>query len=212
MSYKAILFDMDGVIVSTEPVHLAAFQATLGRMGHDLTEQDYLQHFAGRTDEDGFKQYFAFMNEEVDIPVVMDEKAKEYMRLATDQLVPYPGIIDFIREVSQRVPIALVTGSLRDEAETVLDELKIADCFTTVITANEVEHGKPNPEGYLKAAKTLGVEPADCVIIEDSPSGVKAANAAGIRSLAVLNTHSAEDLAHATAQTEQLSLVELDSI
>jgi HAD superfamily hydrolase (TIGR01509 family) len=210
MSYKAILFDMDGVIVNTEPVHLAAFQATLNRMGHNLSEEGYVQHFAGRTDEDGFRQYFAFMNEEVDLPVVMSEKAETYLKLAADQLVAYPGIVGFIREVSQLVPLALVTGSLRIEAEIVLKEFQIADCFTTIVAAGDVEHGKPDPEGYLKAAKALGVEPANCIIIEDSPSGVKAANMAGIRSLAVLNTHSPEALAEATARTERLTLSELE--
>ena len=212
MTYKAILFDMDGVIVDTEPLHVAAFQASLKHYGHDLSEKDYKQHFAGKTDEDGFKQYFAFINEEIDLLVIMDEKAKAYLKLAADQLVPYPGIIELIRTVSQHVPIALVTGSLRIEAEAVLNEFGITNCFTAVISANDVQHGKPDPEGYLKGAQAVGVDPADCIVIEDSPSGIEAARAAGIRCVAVTTTHAPDELGKATHVVEQLRVEGLDSL
>lgn len=212
MTYKAILFDMDGVIVDTEPLHVAAFQASLKRYGHDLSGDEYKEHFAGKTDEDGFKQYFAFINEEVDLPVIMDEKAKAYLELAADQLTPYPGVIELIRALSPLVPLALVTGSLRVEAEAVLNEFGIADCFTATITANDITHGKPDPEGYLKGAKAVGIDPADCAVIEDAPSGIKAARAAGIRCVAVTTTHSRDELQDATHIVDQLRIEDLDSL
>jgi HAD superfamily hydrolase (TIGR01509 family) len=213
MSYKAILFDMDGVIVDSEPLHVAAFQATLKRYGHDLNEDQYKQHFAGKTDEAGFKQYFDFINETVHLPVIMDEKAKAYLELAADQLVPYPGVIELIHELAARkVPLVLVTGSLRAEAEITLKTFKVAECFTAVVAAEDISQSKPNPEGYLKGAKALNVDPADCVVIEDAPSGVKAAKAAGMRCLAVTSTHSAEELQEATEIIIQLRPGCLDSL
>ncbi len=205
MSYKAVLFDMDGVIVNSEPLHVAAFQAVLKRYGHDLSDDQYKHHFAGKTDEAGFRQYFDFINEMVELPVIMDEKAKAYLELAADQLVPYPGVVELIsRLASQKVPLALVTGSLRTEAEITLQTFKIAEFFTAVVAAEDITQSKPSPEGYLKGAAALEVDPADCIVIEDAPSGVKAARAAGMRCLAVTTTHSREDLEAATVIVEQL--------
>jgi HAD superfamily hydrolase (TIGR01509 family) len=205
MSYRAVLFDMDGVIVDSEPLHVATFQAVLKRYGHDLTDDHYKQHFAGKTDEAGFKQYFDFIGETVNLPVIMDEKARAYLELAADQLLPYPGVIELIQDLAARdIPMALVTGSLRAEAEVTLRAFDITDLFSVVIAAEDITESKPNPEGYLKSAKALGVEPADCIIVEDAPSGVKAARAAGIRCIAVTNTHTPEELEGATVMVDQL--------
>lgn len=205
MNYKAVLFDMDGVIVDSEPLHVAAFQATLKRYGHDLTDGQYKQHFADKTDEAGFAHYFEFINETVHMPTIMDEKAKAYLELAADQLVPYPGVIELIQEQAERnMPLALVTGSLRAEAEATLTAFNIAALFSVIVAAEDIAHSKPSPEGYVKAAKALGVDPADCVVIEDAPSGVKAAKAAGIRCLAVTTTHTKDELREASEVIEQL--------
>jgi beta-phosphoglucomutase len=206
MKYKAVLLDMDGVIVDSEPLHVAAFQATLKNYGHELSEEDYKNHFAGKTDEAGFRQYFQFVNESADINVIMDAKAKKYLELAGDQLVPYPGIVSLIRELATQVPLALVTGSLKAEADVALRTFAIADCFSVLVTAEDIQNSKPNPEGYLKAARLLAVNPNDCVVVEDSPSGVKAAHSAKIDCIAITNTHTADSLELATHVVDHLSL------
>jgi HAD superfamily hydrolase (TIGR01509 family) len=213
MGYKAILFDMDGVIVDSEPLHVAAFQATLQQYGRALSEDQYLQHFAGRTDEAGFQRYFDFIGETVELPVIMDQKAKAYLALAADQLMPYPGVIEVIRKLAeQQTPLALVTGSLRTEAEVTLKTFEITDYFSTIVAAEDTRHGKPNPEGYLKAAETLGIDPVECIVVEDSPSGVAAAKAAGMKCLAITNTHTAEALQEATSIVAQLRSNDLESL
>lgn len=205
MSYKAFLFDMDGVIVDSEPLHVAAFQATLKNYGFTLGSDQYKEHFAGRTDEAGFKHYFDFIGETVDLPVIMDEKARIYLALAADEISPYPGVIEFIHDLAKRnMQLALVTGSLRLEAEITLKAFNLTDYFSAVIAAEDIEHSKPSPEGYLKGVKALGVEPADCIVIEDAPKGVQAAKAAGICCLAVTNTHTKDELADATLIVDQL--------
>jgi beta-phosphoglucomutase len=205
MSYKAILFDMDGIIVDSEPLHVAAFQIVLKDHGYDLSREQYKQHFAGRTDEAGFRHYFNFMGEPIEVPIIMHEKAKTYLALAASQLVPYPDVIEFIQNLAKhKVRLALVTGSLRAEAEVTLKAFNLTGLFSAIIAAEDIDHSKPNPEGYLKGAKALSVEPADCIIIEDAPSGVQAAKAAGIRCVAVTNTHTAEELADATLVIEKL--------
>lgn len=204
---------MDGVIVDSEPLHVVAFQTTLRNYGYDLSHDQYKQHFAGKTDEAGFRQYFDFIGETVALPVVMSEKAKAYLALAADQLVPYPGVVECIREAAERnVRLALVTGSLRAEAEAVLQALDLTDLFSVVIAAEDIKQSKPSPEGYLKSVKALGLEPDDCIIIEDAPSGVEAARAAGIRCMAVTNTHTADELANATCITDQLTVGCIDQL
>jgi HAD superfamily hydrolase (TIGR01509 family) len=213
MNYKAVLFDMDGVIVDSEPLHIAAFQATLKRYGHDLTQEQYKQYFAGKTDEAGFRQYFDFINETVDLSFFLNEKTKAYLALAADQLVPYPGVIDFIYELSTRnVPLALVTGSLRVEAEVTLKTLHMAKVFSVVVAAEDIAQSKPSPEGYLKGTKALNVEPTNCIVIEDAPSGVRAAKAAGMKCLAITNTHSEEELNEADRIVNQLRLDYLELV
>lgn len=206
MKYKAVLFDMDGVILDSEPIHLAAFRATLANKGHILSDEDYKQHFAGKTDEAGFKQYFNFMNEEVDLSFVMNQKAKRFLELAADQLIPYPNIVSLIKELSKHVPLVLVTGSLRVEAEIALNACNVIDCFKGIIAAEDVKHGKPDPEGYLQAVNLLGLKTSDCVVVEDSPSGVKAANNAGIDCIAITNTHTSDELKVATKVVGSLSI------
>jgi len=211
MAYKAVLFDMDGVIVDSEPLHIAAFRTCLKKHGHNVTGGQYKKYFAGRTDEAGFRQYFDFVREAVSLPIVMDEKAKIYSALAADQLVPYVGVVDFIRAlVANKVALGLVTGSLRAEAEVVLKTFELADLFQTIVAAEDITQSKPNPEGYLKGAKALGVDPADCIVIEDAPSGVKAAGAAGMRCLAVTTTHTKEELAGAALITDRLRPESID--
>jgi len=213
MNYKAVLFDMDGVIVDSEPLHVAAFQATLKNYGYSLSDEQYKQHFAGKTDEAGFKQYFDFIGETVDLPVIMDKKATAYLELAADRLVPYPGVIDFIKSLAEQgTPLALVTGSLRAEAEVTLKTFGLTGFFSSIVAAEDISRSKPSPEGYLKGARALRAMPSDCIVIEDAPSGVKAARAAGMRCLAVTTTHTKEELREATAITDQLRPGCIDSL
>src|SRR5687767_517013 len=113
------------------------------------------------------------------------------------QLEPYPGVVEFIKDLATRHPLALVTSSLPSEAKTVLRAFDITGCFQATVTADDITKGKPDPEGYLKGAAALNVDPKDCVVIEDAPSGVRAAKAAGMQCQVVTNTHTKDGLAGA---------------
>lgn len=211
MSFKAVLFDMDGVIVSSEPLHVIAFRNILAQHGFSLSNEDYLDHFAGKTDMAGFISYFGGQDGAPELDTIMGQKAREYAKLAQEELRPYPGVLELIERLAdQGVLMGLVTGSLRSEAELTLTTFGIREHFSCVVSAHDIRFSKPNPEGYLQGADKLGVRPADCVVIEDAPSGVAAAVAAGMRCLGVLTTHSRADLAAATALVPALSATCLD--
>lgn len=203
-AFQAILFDLDGVIVNSEPLHVQVFRLTLREHGHELSDSDYAAHFAGRTDAEGFEQYFRFVQEQPNISLLMNDKAQRYLELAADQLVPYNGVTALIHGLAQKFSLALVTGSLRTEAHIALDACGVLDCFKNIIAAEDVINGKPDPVGYLLAAQKLSIDPQNCLVIEDSPSGIAAANAAGMQSIAVTSTHSADELRNATLIVDQL--------
>ena len=213
MNYKAVLFDMDGVIVASEQLHVAAFQATLKKYGYNLTHEQYKQFFAGRTDEAGFNLYFESIGKTADLALIMDEKAKQYLQLATNKLIPYPNIVEFIDNlIKKKIKLALVTSSLRVEAEITLKTFNLTDSFSVVITAEDIVHSKPNPEGYLKGAKILRIDPGECIVIEDAPKGVQAAKSAGMRVVAVTNTHTKDELKDATIIVDELLPGCIDSL
>lgn len=202
----AVLFDMNGVIVDDEHLHEAAFRRVLEAHGASLSAEGYQAHFMGRTDRDGYLSYFG---DEASLPAPLDEllraKSEAYRSLAADSLQPYPGVLDCIAALGRDgIQLALVTSSLAVEADAVLAAFSIADAFEQRVTAESVTNGKPDPEGYDRALRLLGVEPAAAVVVEDALSGVRAAHRAGIRCLAVTHTHSAEALAEADAVVDHL--------
>lgn len=199
MDYRAVLFDMDGVIVDSEPLHAEVYKQTLRRHGHELTDEQYKMYFFGKTDEAGLRHYFEVMRITDDPSIILAKKAEAYLEFAANKLVPHQEVVELIYDlVERKVALALVTGSVRADAELTLQTLNIKDHFTVVISAEDIANSKPHPEGFLKGAKALGVSPDKCIVIEDAPCGVQAAKAAGMRCIAVTSGHSADELQDAT--------------
>ncbi len=196
---RAVLFDMDGVIVDSEPQHIQAFQKTLASHGHTLDHENYQTYFAGKTDQKGLEDFLQTHTDSTPIEDLLAEKTGHFLDIAENDITPYAGIIDVIQGLRKKgIKLALVTGSVRQEVEVILSALNIRDAFDVIITADDVRTGKPDPEGYTKAVAAIGYDPEQCVIIEDSPSGVNAAVAAGIRCIAITTTHNEHDLSTAT--------------
>ena len=133
--------------------------------------------------------------------------------MAAGHLRPYPGVADLVHQLDSRgTLLALVTSSLKAEAELALVTFGLAHLFRVVVTAEDVANGKPAPDGYLLAARRLNVEPAGCIVIEDSPTGVRAAKAAAMSCVAVTNTHSPQQLHEATLIVTKLEPGCLDAM
>ncbi len=206
---KAVLFDMDGVIVDTMALHSKALDFAFSTSG--LSEKrGLLNNFSGFSTEDSLRLAFPEKPLE-ELGLVSDLKYSKLKDLASD-LAVFPGFFEFFSEVSGKFKTALVSNSRRDFVEHVLAKLPSFVKFDVVVTSSEVSNGKPDPECYLKAASLLGVRPFECVVIEDSLVGIISAKAAGMKVVAVETTHDKIFLHDADLIVKSLEGVSLESL
>jgi HAD superfamily hydrolase (TIGR01509 family) len=180
----AVLWDMDGTLVDTEPYWISAEHAIVEEAG-GVWDDEYAHQLVGND----LLVSAEFIRDHSPVTLTPLEIVDELLARVVAQVrrhVPWrPGAVELLTALGEAgVPNALVTMSWRSLADSVLSALP-ADTFAAVITGDEVEHGKPHPEPYLAAARTLGVRVEHCVAIEDSPTGVRSAVAAGVPTLAV---------------------------
>jgi beta-phosphoglucomutase len=208
-SKKAILWDMDGVITNSSSFHFAAWQETFTRRGARFTEQDFTRLFGTRND---FIIHDVLGEElpEEDIESIAQEKEKCFREKAQGNMKSFPGIIKLLNAIKGgNFKSALASSAPRENIDLATGELNIGECFDCIVSGHEVAESKPSSQIYLLAAEKLAAEPKDCIVIEDSPFGVKAAKAAGMRCLAVANTHPKEELGEADKIVASLAEVDL---
>jgi HAD superfamily hydrolase (TIGR01509 family) len=196
---QAVIFDMNGVIIDDEHIHEHAFAQVLKAHGIELTHQAYLDSCAGRTDKAGFEQVSEHYAISFDIDRALQAKAVAYLTLFPKHKRAYPGVIELINVLHNHYVLALTTSSSKTEADLVLAAFNMKDAFGVVVTADDVSKGKPDPQPYVLTASRLGIDPRDCMVIEDSTSGVRSAKAAGMHCIAITTTHAASDLLQADA-------------
>lgn len=178
---KAILFDMDGVIADSEGGNMLAFIQMLHQAGVDVDE-DYLSQFSGAT----IPHIWSVLKTQYHLPESTDHYIKEYFEVrnnivAENGLKPMPGCVELILSLhSHGVPLAVASGSSREDIVNNMETFGILDCFEVIISGWECSHGKPDPEIYLTAAKAVHTAPANCIVVEDSVNGMCAAKAAGM--------------------------------
>jgi HAD superfamily hydrolase (TIGR01509 family) len=190
---KALIFDMDGTLVHSDPVHLQAFAEVLSPEGVAVDEHIYRSTIIGRTNESIFASLLPHRTVEEHVAFA-DEKEATFRRLALD-LKPLDGLFDLLDWAKERdIKIGLVTNAPRLNAEHMLDVLSLTKRFPVQITIDQVARGKPDPLPYLTALERLGVRAGEAVAFEDSPSGMKAAKAAGLFSFGVLTGLTAQEM------------------
>lgn len=197
-----LIFDFDGVLVNSEPLHFRAFEEVAITEKIQLTEHEYYSDLIGFDDKGAWKHLFASRNRELDPKTflrVMTRKT-EVMRdlIARRQYKALPGVEECIRGLWRNYPLAICSGALREEIETMLEGISLRDCFGVIVAAEDVTVGKPDPMGYLMATKLIGekihrtLSPKDCLIIEDAPKVAASVRQVGFPVLAVTSTHSAD--------------------
>jgi beta-phosphoglucomutase len=190
---KALIFDMDGTLVHSDPVHLQAFAEVLKPEGVMINEELYRSSIIGRTNEAIFASLLPHLPVEEHVSYA-EEKEATFRRMALD-LKPLEGLLDLLDWAEKRgVRIALVTNAPRLNATHMLDVLGLTERFPIQITIEQVERGKPDPLPYLTALERLGVTADEAVAFEDSPSGMRAAKGAGLFSFGVLTGLNPEEM------------------
>ncbi|MEW6210779.1 MAG: HAD family phosphatase [Acidobacteriota bacterium] len=218
---RAIIFDCDGVIADTEPLHLATFQKVLAEEGIPLTEKDYFDRYLALDDRGCFTQAHADCAKELSpdkLSELIRRKAVYVETVMRERLELFPGVAAFIREAAIRYPLAVASGALRHEIELILHHGGVKGYFQAVVSAEDVTRGKPHPEPFLKAlalinaARGESIEPRHCLVIEDSIHGVRAAHEAGMLCLAVTNSYERGALSEAEMVVESLEGLTLSEI
>ena len=219
---SAIIFDFDGVIADTEPLHFAGFRQTLAEIGISLTEPDYYANYLGYDDRGCFIAALSEYHRPTDPPALaqlMQRKAHAYLESVKDHLVIFPGVRELVHEAAATYPLAIASGALRHEIEFILEQAGLRKEFLHITAAEDVTRGKPDPQPFLHALDTLNRQRLDqpitagsCLVIEDSIPGIRAAKTAGMKVLAVANTHTTQDLHEAHAVAQSLSQVRLSEL
>lgn len=196
MNSFAVIFDMDGVIVDTNSYHKISLKQFCEKYGYRLNEEDLISKIYGRTNNEWIRNIFGPLPKEK-ILELGEEKEAMFRALYKDVIKPLSGLDSFLKELEDRsIPKAIGTSAPRSNVDFVLEHTHLRKYFTTILDQSDVEHGKPNPEIYLKVAKRLGFPPQQCIVFEDSLSGVESAQRAGAKVVGVTTTHSHEELAH----------------
>ncbi|MEO5976763.1 MAG: HAD family phosphatase [Chryseolinea sp.] len=189
----AFIFDMDGVLIDSNPTHTVALRQFCKQHGYELSESQLREKIYGRTNRDWIRNLFG------DIPNdTIDKYAKEKEALFRDlyhDVKPLDGLLGFLSRMDDlKIPRAIATSAPRANVDFTVSKTGIGPYFTTILDDSFVTVGKPHPEIYLKSAAALDMDPSMCVVFEDSLSGVKAGKTAGCKVVGITTTHTPEEL------------------
>ena len=195
---RAVIFDVDGVIVDSEPIHIEAEKKTLLKHGVRITTEE-LRTYTGTTSDFEFNDLIRKYKLNTTAKALFDEKEVIMFRLLEEGFEPTKGVLDLIKNLKQEgFKLGIATSGHRKLAYYYLSTLGIESFFDTVVCAEDITHSKPDPEIFLKAAQGLGVKPEDCVVIEDAKLGIEGALKAGMKCIGYSNPHSGnQDLSKA---------------
>jgi beta-phosphoglucomutase len=223
---RAILFDFNGVLVDDEPIHFELLRQVLAEEGYQLEQEGYFSRLLGVPDREALAHFLRERGEEPSaerLSRLVARKAAYYQQRMWRQGFPIvPGAPELISSAAAAgLPLGVVSGALRDEIEMALEQMGLAHCFKTIVAAEDVQAGKPDPEGYRRGLRELNslpplparlLHPHEVLAIEDAPAGIAAAAAAGLSTLGLAKTYSAGALGGADRVVESLAGMGLESL
>jgi HAD superfamily hydrolase (TIGR01509 family) len=205
MGARAVVFDFNGTLSQDEPILCEIFQELFAEQGKPLSAQEYFDQLAGLSDPEIVRTWLGRDHPAVD--EVIEERVRRYRAAAADGSTVPEGIRAAVQYAAERVPVAVVTGAARAEVEPIVAAAGLSAAISAIVSADDIEHGKPDPEGYERALAALGaIAPSDAVAIEDTEAGVASAKGAGMRVVAVLGTLAPERLAQADELVDRIDV------
>jgi HAD superfamily hydrolase (TIGR01509 family) len=195
---KAVIFDMDGVIVDSESRHERAFLEVVREIGHVNNLRITFADYVGRADHELWVDFIAKHKPKESLADLLAMKRNRVMEIIRRERPLFDGLTPLIEKLAPRYALALASGSERPVVQEVLKLDGLSRYFPVVVSGTDVKRGKPAPDIFLRAAELLGVAPGDCAVIEDSKPGIAAGLAAGMQVIAITNTYPASELQRAT--------------
>ena len=179
LNYKALIFDLDGTLADTMPIHYKACQIVCNEQGFDFPE-DYFYKEAGKPTLEVFSNLVKMLNKDIDGGVLGQAKEQKFLELIPT-VKPLKIISDLARSQKGKVPMAIGSGGQRHSVKQTLQVIGFSGFFDSIVSCDDVKNHKPHPDTFLKAAQEMGIEPKDCVVFEDGDPGIQAAKSAGMK-------------------------------
>ena len=218
---QAVIFDFDGVIADSEPLHFRAFQQALAEDGLELASKEYYARYLGYDDVGMFQAFGEDHGVPMDaarVSTLVSRKGIKLQAMLNAGSVLFPGAVDFVRAAASAVPIAIASGALRHEIQEVIDAAGVADLFAAIVASGDTPQSKPSPEPYrlaferLQDATGATLDPQRCVAIEDSRWGLESARGAGLRCVGVTNSYPADELTGAELVVSSLQALTIEAL
>ncbi|HSC26441.1 MAG TPA: HAD family phosphatase [Vicinamibacterales bacterium] len=204
----AVVFDFDGVLADSEPLHLRAYQEVFAAMGAALPREEYYARYLGYDDEGVFRAVASARGWDLDearIRKLVEEKGRILDGMIADGDLLYPGAVACVARLAAEFPLGIASGALRHEIEHTLRRLRLDRHFRFIVAAGDARESKPAPDPYRLAAELHGVPPSACVAIEDSRWGIESARAAGLWCVGITHTYPVSELMEADTIVSSLA-------
>lgn len=208
---RAIVFDFDGVLADSEPLHFRALQQICSSLGVTLSREEYYAEYLGFDDEGAFRrlaEVYGWEGGDRQIAALVTEKARIFDEMMEEADILYPGANACVERLGREFPLGIASGALKHEIEAILDRHRLRPAFRFIVAAGDTENSKPAPDPYARAAELHGVPARECVAIEDSRWGIESAKMAGLSCIGITHSYDASELADAdriVASLDELS-------
>jgi beta-phosphoglucomutase len=221
VTLEGVVFDFDGVIANSEPLHLRVYQILLSQEGLPFSASEYYERYLGIDDLGVFQALARDKGLDIDgdrVAGLLARKTEIFLRLAREGQVLFDGSVECVRRLAAAVPVAIASGALRHEIEEILDGAGLLPVVPVIVAAGETPRGKPAPDPYVTALEHMArhsgrpLDPSRVVAIEDSPTGLRSARAAGLRTVGVSTSYPAGTLIEAERILPDISHVSLDML
>ena len=210
---KAVLFDIDGTLLDNNEFHKKAWMEYLKKEGKDISDEDFKDKISGRTNLDAVRHLYDENMSEEEAEKYYLKKEEIYREMYEPHIAPINGLINFLEELKQHnITMALATSGIQVNIDFMFDHVPIKQYFQTIVQAKDIENGKPDPEIFIKTAEALGVPAKNCVVFEDSTSGVEAGKAANMKVVALTTTHTPDELDKADLVIDDYTGINIDGL